>query len=98
MFIFLAIHLSSHPSYASLSASSEDADKLLMDKIWRELADNKVLFAPGWGFDARGEHNIGGAGSGVGYFRLSYSVATYEQVGKAVRVLKEVLVRTLGQE
>jgi aromatic amino acid aminotransferase I len=95
MFIFLAVHLSSHPSYP---ADNEDADRLMMDKIWRELADNKVLFAPGWGFDARGEHNIGGAGSGVGYFRLSYSVATYEQVRRAVQVLKEVLVKTLGQE
>ena len=95
MFIFLAVHLDSHPSYASLGGDAE-ADRILMDKIWHELADNKVLFAPGWGFDARGEHNIGGPG--VGYFRLSYSVATYEQVRKAVGVLREVLVKMLAQE
>lgn len=90
MFIFLAIHLDSLPSYSSLQHAGEfDADRVLMEKIWRELAERKVLFAPGWGFDARGEHNIGG--KGVGYMRLSFSTVTYGECRRAVKVLKDVL-------
>lgn len=60
-----------------------------MDKLWRELAENHVLVAPGWGFDARGVHNIGG--DGTGYFRLSYSTITYAQTRAAIKTLSEVL-------
>jgi aromatic amino acid aminotransferase I len=102
MFIFLAIHLDSHPSYASLATTDDptptptDPDRALMEKIWRALAERKVLFAPGWGFDARGEHNIGG--KGVGYLRLSFSTVTYDECRAAVRVLKEVLGEFFGVE
>ena len=91
MFIFLAVHMSSHPDYQALLAKGEDATQVLLDKLWRELAENLVLFAPAASFDAHGVHNIGG--QGVGYFRLSYSIASYEETNKAVETFEKVLVK-----
>lgn len=53
--------------------------------------DGQVLFAPGWAFDAHGEHAIGG--NGVGYFRLAYSTTTYEQTREAITTFSKVLTR-----
>jgi aromatic amino acid aminotransferase I len=91
MFIFLAIHISHHPSYPHMLKRSTPAEatRILMDKLWHELAENHVLVAPGWGFDANGVHNIGG--DGVGYFRLSYSTMTYAQCRTAMKIFSEQL-------
>jgi aromatic amino acid aminotransferase I len=50
-----------------------------------------VLFAPGWAFDAHGPHAIGG--KGTGYFRLSYSIMTYEETRKAIGTFADVLTK-----
>lgn len=60
-----------------------------MDKLWRQLAESKVLVAPGWGFDANGVHNIGG--KGIGYFRLSFSTLSYAQCRTAMKIFAEQL-------
>lgn len=91
MFIFLAVHIDQHPDYHSLEAKGEDATRKLLDKLWQLLADNLVLFAPGWAFDANGPHAIGG--KGTGYFRLSYSIATYEETRKAIGTFADVLTQ-----
>jgi aromatic amino acid aminotransferase I len=91
MFIFLAVHIGQHPDYKTLLNDGQDANKILMDKLWLLLAENLVLFAPGWGFDAHGEHAIGGPG--VGYFRLSYSIATYDQTREAIEKFSKVLTK-----
>lgn len=96
MFIFLAVHISSHPLYPTLLKKGQtprEATQYLMEHLWRALAQNLVLFAPGWGFDANGEHNIGG--EGVGYFRLSFSTITYEQCRIAVGTFEKVLTKFL---
>jgi aromatic amino acid aminotransferase I len=89
MFIWLAIHVDRHPDYYSLEKRGEDATAFLMDKLWRELADHLVLFAPGFAFDAHGPHAIGG--KGTGYFRLAYSVITYDQTREAIGTFSKVL-------
>jgi aromatic amino acid aminotransferase I len=61
---------------------------LLLAKI---VTDWQVLFAPGWAFDAHGEHAIGG--DGVGYFRLAYSTTTYEQTREAITTFSKVLTK-----
>jgi aromatic amino acid aminotransferase I len=106
MFVWLAIHVDQHPDYRQLQAKGEDATRVLMEKLWHELADNlvrpsciskylksdiQVLFAPGWAFDAHGEHAIGG--NGVGYFRLAYSTTTYEQTRDAITTFSKVLTK-----
>lgn len=42
MFVFLAVHVEEHPDYEALLAKGEDATKLLMDNLWRQLAENLV--------------------------------------------------------
>lgn len=42
MFVWLAIHVDQHPDYKQLQAKGEDATRVLMEKLWHELADNLV--------------------------------------------------------
>nr|KIR46477.1 aromatic amino acid aminotransferase I [Cryptococcus bacillisporus CA1280] len=89
MFVFLGIHFSEHPDYYDLLRRGEDATFILSKKLWEMLADNLVLFAPGWGFDAGGEHAIGG--KGYGYYRLAFSVASYEEIRDGIYRFSQVL-------
>ncbi|WWC69406.1 uncharacterized protein I206_103345 [Kwoniella pini CBS 10737] len=89
MFVFLGVHISEHPDYVELTRKGEDATHVLVQRLWTQLADNLVLFAPGWYFDGGGEHAIGG--KGYGYFRLSFSIATYEETYRAVETFAKVL-------
>ena len=91
MFVFLGVHFKDHPDYPSLLSKGQDATAVLSANLWRELAENLVLFAPGTGFDAHGTHAIGG--EGIGYYRLSYSIATYEETRKAIGTFRDVLMK-----
>jgi aromatic amino acid aminotransferase I len=42
MFVWLAIHIDQHPDFRQLQAKGEDATRVLMEKLWHELADNLV--------------------------------------------------------
>jgi aromatic amino acid aminotransferase I len=42
MFVWLAIHVDQHPDYNQLQSKGEDATRVLMEKLWHELADNLV--------------------------------------------------------
>lgn len=86
MFIFLAVHVDQHPDYSKLGT---DATRILMDRLWRLLAEHLILFAPGLSFDTHGPHNIGG--DGVGYYRLSYSITPYEQMRTAMATFAQLL-------
>lgn len=44
MFVWLAVHIDQHPDYKALQAKGEDATRVLMEKLWHELADNLVRF------------------------------------------------------
>ena len=44
MFVFLAVHVREHPDYDALLEKGEDATRLLMDGLWRELAENLVSY------------------------------------------------------
>jgi len=46
MFVWLAIHIDQHPDYRQLEAKGEDATRVLMEKLWHELADNLVCPLP----------------------------------------------------
>lgn len=90
MFVFLAIHVDQHPEFHSLG---DDATNILMGKLWRELAEHLVLFAPGTSFDSHGVHNIGG--KGIGFFRISYSIIEYDQVRATMETFAKVLKKFL---
>lgn len=93
MFVFLAIHVDQHPDFHSLGSEATD---ILMKKLWRLLAEHLVLFAPGTSFDSHGVHNIGG--KGVGFFRISYSIITFDEVRSSIEIFSKVLKKFLHVE
>lgn len=44
MFVWLAVHLENHPDYKKLKAQGEDASRVLIEKLWIQLAENNVSF------------------------------------------------------
>ena len=94
--VWLRIHLSNHPHYPNKSSS------WLIMSLWEKLAEAKVLVAPGTMFDATTvgkspEETLLFAENGDGYFRMSFSSATYEQmqagvntIGKEIRAFFDV--------
>ncbi|KAL1409695.1 hypothetical protein Q8F55_003691 [Vanrija albida] len=89
MFVWLAVHFDQHPEFHSLGS---DATNELTRRLWLKLADHLVLFAPGFVF---APDTAKGADTGVGYFRLSYSIITYEESRSAIKTFEEVLVQFL---
>jgi aromatic amino acid aminotransferase I len=69
----MRLHLDQHPSFAP---GDEDT---LETKLWTKLAENGVLFGPGWVFAANamaeGSHN-----NDSGHFRISFSNAEVSQM------------------
>jgi aromatic amino acid aminotransferase I len=62
----MKLHLDQHPSF-----TPGDEDTLEM-KLWTALAENGVLFAPGWIFSGTG---MNGDSDSTGHFRISFSNA-----------------------
>jgi len=59
----MKLHLDQHPSF---TPGNEDTLEM---KLWTKLAENGVLFGPGWMFSAEPDR------SDSGHFRISYSNA-----------------------
>jgi aromatic amino acid aminotransferase I len=90
MFVWMRLHLDQHPSFAP---GDEDT---LETKLWTKLAENGVLFGPGWVFAANamaeGSHN-----NDSGHFRISFSNAEFADLKKAVTIFGRV-IREFFQE
>ena len=42
MFVWLAVHLDSHKDFQKIKARGEDPNRVLLEKLWTKLAENKV--------------------------------------------------------
>ncbi|GAA5856155.1 hypothetical protein JCM8547_003007 [Rhodosporidiobolus lusitaniae] len=90
MFIWLRVHLASHPSYPHIPASE------LLQSLWEEIAEANLLVGPGSMFNM---HSFGQEESiqqaveedRDGFFRLSFSNATEEQMKQAAEILKKTV-------
>lgn len=94
--MWLRIHLSNHPSFPKHSS----ADLILL--LWEQLAEANVLLAPGYIFDAASltsssdqiimgkKEDLRIADNGDGYFRLSFSTATKDEMKQATRIFARV--------
>ncbi|KAH7879766.1 pyridoxal phosphate-dependent transferase [Lentinula edodes] len=71
MFLWLELHLDDHPSFSSLGY------KALEMKLWTEIADAGVLFAPGAMFFAT---PVEDDTPGYGHFRISFSNSTVSSI------------------
>lgn len=87
--VWLRVHTTNHPSYPKVSSS------FLISKLWEDIAEAGVLIAPGNMFSGRefGKdllvEEVGGGGDDDGFFRLSFSTASEEEMGKAATVIKD---------
>lgn len=90
MFVWLRLHLDQHPSFVP---GDEDT---LETKLWTKLAENKVLFGPGWMFAANGMVE-GSENNDSGHFRISFSNGEFADLKKAVTIFGRV-IREFFQE
>ncbi|KAH7916089.1 pyridoxal phosphate-dependent transferase [Hygrophoropsis aurantiaca] len=82
MFVWLKLNLERHPSFTS------EAEGTLEFKLWTLLAEDGVIFAPGWFFPT---DDVATSDVGAGHFRISYSNAEYANLKKAVTVFGRVI-------
>ncbi|KAG2348855.1 PLP-dependent transferase [Suillus weaverae] len=90
MFVWMRLHLEQHPSFVP---GNEDT---LETKLWTKLAENGVLFAPGWIFAANALAEDSG-NNDSGHFRISFSNAEFADLKKAVTIFGRV-IREFFQE
>ncbi|KAJ9120739.1 hypothetical protein QFC22_002670 [Naganishia vaughanmartiniae] len=93
MFVWLAVHLESHPKFAQIKEADgpEGVNKMLYE-LWTELAEKNVLVCPGYFFDAQPGVPHEGT-ENIGFFRLSFSMASHEQMESAIKTIYKVFVR-----
>ncbi|KAJ9105496.1 hypothetical protein QFC21_001867 [Naganishia friedmannii] len=92
MFVWLAVHLESHPRFAQIKDADgpEGVNKMLYE-LWTELAEKNVLVSPGYFFDAQPGVPHEGT-ENFGFFRLSFSMANHEQMESAIKTIYKVFV------
>lgn len=90
MFVWMKLHLDQHPSFVP---GDEDT---LETKLWTKLAENRVLFGPGWMFAASAMVE-GSADNDSGHFRVSFSNGEFADLKKAVTIFGRV-IREFFQE
>ncbi|GAA5977010.1 hypothetical protein JCM10908_004820 [Rhodotorula pacifica] len=91
MFVWLRVHFATHPRYHSTPTT-----ELLMS-LWEDLAEHHVLIVPGTIFSAASVgQDLVITPSGDGFFRLSFSSATPDEMKRACRILAERVARFFG--
>ncbi|GAA5913791.1 hypothetical protein JCM6882_007700 [Rhodosporidiobolus microsporus] len=101
MFVWLRVHFASHPHY------HRTPTPLLLSKLWENLAESSLLVAPGSMFNARtfgapsaaafvegsteGGEVFAVTEDGDGFFRLSFSTASEDDMDRAAKIIKKVV-------
>ena len=91
--MWLRVHFENHPDYARLSNGDGNAEEILLDRVFKRCAEKLVLVCPGSMFvpahaDSAPKH--------IGYYRLSYSMATRDELSRAIATLRQVLESEFG--
>lgn len=95
MFIWITVYISKSTRFAKFTddATIEDPEQAFMDELWKTLADNKVLLAPGhyyepWQGAEKATTATRGGERGIGHFRLAFSTAVVSaRAGGLLRML-----------
>ncbi|KIJ20218.1 hypothetical protein PAXINDRAFT_166331 [Paxillus involutus ATCC 200175] len=83
MFLWIKLHLDQHPSY------TPEREETLEMQLFAQLAEDGVIFAPGWIFSAA---TMAGSGDETpGHFRISFSLVEFSDLQKAVKIFERVL-------
>ncbi|KAG1755732.1 pyridoxal phosphate-dependent transferase [Suillus lakei] len=91
MFVWMRLHLDQHPSFAP---GDEDT---LETKLWTKLAENGVLFGPGWMFAANALAEDSD-NNDSGHFRVSFSNVEFADLKKAVTIFGRVIREFFEEE
>lgn len=91
MFVWMKLHLDQHPSF---TPGDEDT---LETKLWTKLAENGVLFGPGWIFAANAMAG-GSDNNDSGHFRVSFSNVELADLKKAVTIFGRVMREFFQEE
>lgn len=89
MFVFLKLHFENHPSFSKVGY------KALEEKLFVMLAENGVLFGPGYIFSAT---TVTEDTPGDGHFRLSFSNLEFEVIKKAISIFAETLEKFMSED
>ncbi|GHJ84349.1 hypothetical protein NliqN6_0751 [Naganishia liquefaciens] len=93
MFVWLAVHLSSHHKFAQIKREEgPDGVNKMLYELWTDLAESNVLISPGYFFDAQPGVPHEGT-EDFGFFRLSFSSATHEEMESAIKTMYKVFVK-----
>lgn len=91
MFVWMKLHLDQHPSF---TPGDEDT---LETKLWTKLAENGVLFGPGWMFAANALDGDS-ENTNAGHFRISFSNVDLPDLKKAVTIFGRVVREFFEEE
>lgn len=80
MFVWVRVNFENHANY------SPEFAKTLEMKLWTDIAEAGVLFAPGWMFNASGVET-----PHEGHYRISFSNASTEDMRRALQIFAQVI-------
>ncbi|KAG8847837.1 hypothetical protein FRB91_011388 [Serendipita sp. 411] len=90
MFCWIQVQFSGFPDPIAVAGLDETA-ATHEGRLWTKLADEGLLILPGWMFCAAKEVLINEHPNKIGYYRISYSDPTREDMKKAAKILRNVL-------
>ncbi|KAK4056974.1 hypothetical protein OIO90_001874 [Microbotryomycetes sp. JL221] len=103
MFVWIKVYLSSAPTWSSyVDAGHEDPERQFVDDLMEKLIADNVLLVPGYhyypfiGADKL-TTKAQGLESGVGYFRLAYSMPVKEEMQGGIERMANVFAKTWTQ-
>ena len=89
MFIWIRSYLGRSPEFAKF-AQDEDPERAFIDDVMEKLINDNVLLVPGyhyypWEGADKVTTKARGLESGIGYFRLAYSMPVVSAVSLSIR-------------
>lgn len=90
MFLWVQVHFTSTANPIAVSGFDNHA-ATHEGKLWSRLADEGLLVLPGWMFRGGKEHQHSDDPNEVGYYRISFSDPTREDMKKAMNVFARML-------
>lgn len=100
MFLWARLYFYNSPRFQRLQDAGEslDPEREFQDELWLALATNSVLVTPGsyytpWEGSEKLSTQSRNAEKGIGYFRLSFSMTTKDDMESGIRRMGEVMRR-----
>lgn len=103
MFLWCKLYLEENQDFLAVKteAGDEDPEAVFERKLWKELADEKVLLTPGsyytpWQGKEKTSIATSGREYGVIFFRIAFSMTTKDDMALGIQRMAQVLRRSWG--